>query len=178
MVINELELFIQDNNLSDVEIAKINEGELINKSLRKNISDIEIYTDIRKIRGFLDEIFKDNMYTIGIELSDNNYEIKFRASKIQLSDIDGGIIFVDSTVNKRYLVKVSKLEIDKRTNKIGMNTDDVRIDNIPISNIYEYKDFYSTSLMDRILGNFEDENEKSIVEIMSRLERFVLRMIV
>lgn len=176
LVIKELELFLSDNQLPDEEIAKINESERIKRSLYLIKSDIESYTEFSKIKNFLDDIIKNSIYSICTELSDESYEIKFKANKIQASDIENGIIFLNSSLNKRYLLKVNKLEIEKDSNRIRITSGKIKLEDLPLSSIYEYKDFYSTSIMDRLLGDFEEHNEKSIVKIISKSETFVLKM--
>lgn len=173
-VINELELFISDNRLSENEINLINHQEVIKQNLYIIKSDIEVIKNFKKIMDFLNRILRAvNKYSLGIELFNGSFDTKFTVKKIQVTEIEGGIIF-ESTNNKKYLLVVSTLEIDKQNNKISLSVKDIKIENIPISRIYEYKDFYSVSIMDRLLGNLEAQNEKSIVEVMSKSEKFVL----
>lgn len=172
-VINELELFVMDNRRPKNEIKSINHEEIIRQNLYMIKSDIELITNFNKIKNFLSGMFKANEYSIRIELLDGSCDTKFTVKKIQVTEIKGGIIF-ESTNNKKYLVVVSMLEIDKQNNKISLSVKDIKIEKIPISSIYEYKDFYSVSIIDRLLGNIEEQNEKSIIEVMSKSEKFVL----
>jgi hypothetical protein len=172
-VINELELFIMDNTLSEKEIRLINHKEVIRQNLYMIESDIEVITNLNKIKDFLSGILKANDYSLGIELFDGTFDTKFTVRKIQATEIENGIIF-ESTNNKRNLLIVSMLEIDKQNSKVSLSVKEIKIENITLSSIYEYRDFYSASVMDRLLGNVEEQNEKSIVEVMSKSEKFVL----
>jgi serine/threonine protein kinase len=175
-VIEYIELWIAENKLAEKEISLINQNEVINRNLHIIKSNVEVYTDFNKVRDFLNEIFKANVYSLLIELSNGEYDVIFRTNKVQPSEIEGGMIFV-STNNKRYLVLINKLEIDKQNNKMILCVTGIKLENISMSNIYEYKDFYSTSRMDRLFGDFEEQNEKSIVEVMSKSEKFVLSIV-
>ncbi len=172
-VIKELESFVMDNKLSDKDISLINHIEVIRQNLYTIESDIEIITNITKMKDFLNGIFKSNIYLLENERLDGSCDTKFEVKKIQVTEIESGIIF-ESTNNKRYLLVVNMLEIDKQKNKISLSTIDIKIENIPTNSIYEYIDYYSVDIMDRLIGNFEEQNEKSFIEVMSRAERFIL----
>lgn len=175
-IIAYIDKWIAENKLSEKEITLINQNEVISRNLHIIKSNIEVYTDLRKIRDFLNEIIKINMYSMGIGLSDGDYDVIFRIVKVQASEIEGGMIFV-STKNRRYFALVNKLEIDKQNNKISLSVNEIETENIPKSSTFEYKDLYSSSMMDRLLGGFEEQNEKSIVEVMSKSEKFILLIV-
>lgn len=172
-VIDELELFVADNKMHENEINLINHNEIVRRNLYMIESDIEIISSIDKVTDFLNAILEANKYLIESERLDGSCDLKFVAKRIQISEIKSGIIF-ESTNNKRYLLVINMLEIDKQNNKISITTKDIKVGNLPLSSIFEYKDFYSVSILDRLLGNFDEQNEKSIIEVMSKSEKLIL----
>jgi serine/threonine protein kinase len=172
-VIKELESFAMDNKLSDKDISYINHIEVIRQNLYMIESDIETIINSSKIKDFLNGIFKSSVYLLENERLDGSFDTKFEVKRIQVTEIESVFIF-ESTTSKRYLLVVNMLEIDKQKNKISICTKDIKTENLPINSIYEYLDYYSVDLMDRLIGNFEEQNEKSIIEVMSKAERFIL----
>ncbi len=172
-VIKSLESFVIDIKLPDKDINLINHREVIKQSLCIIESDTEGITKLSKMKDFFNRIFTLNLYILESEKLDGSRDTKFEVQKIQVTEIDSGIIFV-STNNKRYLLVVNKLEIDKQKNKITLETKDIIIENLPTSRIYEFVDYYSVDIMDSLIGNFEEQNDKSVIEVMSKAETLIL----
>lgn len=175
-VISKLEMFLYDNKLPDKEIDVINETEIIKKALHFNKSEIESYTSLIKIEDFLHELLRGHSYSFNTFLSGRGYQHQFNASSVKNIGIESGIILLDESTNKRYLMIIERFVIDKRENILYLDTGEIFVEDIPRSKTFEYIDYYNTNPLEKLIGNIEHKSDKLLVEVITKSKRFVLNM--